>query len=53
VEVNHTIALADTVTGSRGAQSAWKTFSGQLARQGLSRTAPHDGLDLRDENPFR
>ena len=47
------MALADAVTGAKDAQSAWDAFSGQLARQGLSRTALHDGLDLRAENPFR
>jgi DNA-binding CsgD family transcriptional regulator len=45
--------MADAVTDAKDEQSAWGAFSGQLARQGLSRTALHDGLDLRAENPFR
>jgi len=46
-------ALADAVTGAKDAHSAWEGFSGQLARHGLVRTALHDGLDMRESNPFR
>lgn len=47
------ISLADAVTGAKNMQAAWRAFAGQLARQGLARTALHDGLDLQAENPFR
>lgn len=44
--------IADAVTGAKTPDAAWKTFSDQLAAEGLGRTALHSALPLDAENPF-